>query len=438
MNRDSKNPKINIITLGCSKNIVDSEQLLGQLKLSGASVVDDVDQADIAVINTCGFIDAAKQESIDAIVEAVEQKQGGKLRKVVVMGCLSERYRTDLQKELPGVDAFFGSNQLQDVVVELGVDYRRELLGERVLTTPGHFAYLKISEGCDRPCSFCAIPLMRGGHRTKPIEHVMAEADSLAAKGVKELVLIGQDTTYYGLDLYGKRRLAEVLDTLARKSGIEWIRLMYAYPSGFPREVIPVMRDHPTICKYVDLPLQHISDPMLHSMRRGITGKATRELLDDLRSGIPDIALRTTFIVGYPGETDSNFQELYDFVSEARFHRLGVFTYSHEEGTAAEGLGDPIPQNVKQERLSALMELQQQISEERNHRLIGTRQKVLIDRRDGEFAVGRTQWDAPEIDQEVYVKNADTAEHGNFLTATIVDAVEYDLFADASLSERTS
>lgn len=437
MSRDSKTPNINIITLGCSKNIVDSEQLLGQLKLSGASVVDDVDQADIAVINTCGFIDAAKQESIDAIVEAVEQKQGGKLRKVVVMGCLSERYRTDLQKELPDVDAFFGSNQLQDVVVELGVDYRRELLGERVLTTPGHFAYLKISEGCDRPCSFCAIPLMRGSHRTKPMEQIIAEADSLAAKGVKELVLIGQDTTFYGLDLYGKRRLAEVLDTLAHKSGIEWIRLMYAYPSGFPREVIPVMRDNPSICKYIDLPLQHISDPVLNSMRRGITGKSTRELLDDLRSGIPDLALRTTFIVGYPGETDRDFQELYDFVSEARFHRLGVFTYSHEEGTAAEGLGDPIPMKVKQERLSALMELQKDVSEERNHRLIGTNQRVLIDRRDGEFAVGRTQWDAPEIDQEVYVRNADSVQRGNFLTATIVDAVEYDLFADASLPERT-
>lgn len=434
MSSDPQPLKINIITLGCSKNIVDSEQLLGQLKLGGASVVDDVDQADIAVINTCGFIDAAKQESIDAIVEAVEQKQGGKLRKVVVMGCLSERYRTDLQKELPGVDAFFGSNQLQDVVIELGADYRRELLGERVLTTPGHFAYLKISEGCDRPCSFCAIPLMRGSHRTKPMEQVMAEADSLVAKGVKELVLIGQDTTFYGLDLYGKRRLAEVLGTLARKPGIEWIRLMYAYPSGFPREVIPVMRDNPAICKYIDLPLQHISDPVLHSMRRGITGKATRELLDELRSGIPDIALRTTFIVGYPGETDRAFQELYDFVSEAGFHRLGVFTYSHEEGTAAAELGDPIPQNVKQERLSALMELQKDISEERNHGLIGTSLKVLIDRRDGEFAVGRTQWDAPEIDQEVYVKNADSAQSGNFLTATVVDAVEYDLFADASIA----
>ncbi|MEX1138514.1 MAG: 30S ribosomal protein S12 methylthiotransferase RimO [Bacteroidota bacterium] len=438
MRADLKKPKINIITLGCSKNIVDSEQLLGQLKLSGASVVDDVDQADIAVINTCGFIDAAKQESIDAIVEAVEQKQGGKLKKVVVMGCLSERYRADLQKELPGVDAFFGSNQLQDVVVELGVDYRRELLGERVLTTPGHFAYLKISEGCDRPCSFCAIPLMRGNHRSKPMEQIVAEAGSLADKGVKELILIGQDTTFYGLDLYGKRRLAEVLETMAHQKGIEWIRLMYAYPSGFPREIIPVMRDNRAICKYIDLPLQHISDPVLNSMRRGITAKATRELLDDLRSGIPELALRTTFIVGYPNESERDFQELYDFVREAKFHRLGVFPYSHEEGTAAENLGDPIPKNVKQERLSALMELQKEISEERNQRLIGTTVRVLVDRRDGEFAVGRTQWDAPEIDQEVYIKNAEPVQSGNFFTATVVDAVEYDLFADASLLGRTS
>jgi len=436
MSEIPEKPKINVITLGCSKNIVDSEQLLGQLKLNGASVVDDVDQADIAVINTCGFIDAAKQESIDAIVEAVEQKQGGKLKKIVVMGCLSERYRTDLQKELPGVDAFFGSNQLQDVVVELGVDYRRELLGERVLTTPGHFAYLKISEGCDRPCSFCAIPLMRGAHRTKPMEQVAAEADSLAGRGVKELILIGQDTTFYGLDLYGKRRLAEVLETLAGRKEFEWIRLMYAYPSGFPRDVIPVIRDNPAICRYIDLPLQHASDPVLNSMRRGITAKATRELLDDLRSGIPDLAIRTTFIVGYPNETDRDFQALYDFVSETRFHRLGVFTYSHEEGTAAEGLGDPIPHNVKQERLSALMELQKEVSEDRNQQLIGIPVKVLIDRMEGEFAVGRTQWDAPEIDQEVYVKNAGSVSQGNFCTATVVDAVEYDLFADASLQMR--
>jgi ribosomal protein S12 methylthiotransferase len=437
MNTVPDKPKINVITLGCSKNIVDSEQLLGQLKLSGASVVDDVEQADIAVINTCGFIDAAKQESIDAIIDAVEQKQGGKLKKVVVMGCLSERYKADLQKELPGVDAFYGSNQLQEVVVELGVDYRRELLGERFLTTPGHFAYLKISEGCDRPCSFCAIPLMRGAHRTKPLEEIVIEAESLARRGVKELILIGQDTTFYGLDLYGKRRLAEVLQTLAGTKGIEWIRLMYAYPSGFPREVIPVMRDNSSICKYIDLPLQHASDPVLTSMRRGITAKATRELLDDLRSGIPNLAIRTTFIVGYPNETDRDFRALYDLVGETRFHRLGVFTYSHEEGTAAENLGDPIPPDVKQERLSALMELQKSISEERNRQLVGTTVKVLIDRTEGEFAVGRTQWDAPEIDQEVYVKNAGTIQKGNFCAATVVDAVEYDLFADASLQGRS-
>lgn len=424
-----KNPKISIITLGCSKNIVDSEVLLGQLKLGAATVVEDVEQADIAVINTCGFIEAAKQESIDAIVEAVERKKGGKLKKVVVMGCLSERYRDDLRQEIPDVDVYFGSNQIQDVVVELGVDYKKELLGERFLTTPRHFAYLKISEGCDRPCSFCAIPLMRGNHRTKPTESVLAEASSLASRGVKELILIGQDTTYWGLDLYGERKLHQLLESLSGVAGIEWIRLMYAYPSGFPREILRAMKSHPNICRYLDIPLQHASDSVLKSMRRGITNEATRELIRTIKDEIPNIALRTTFIVGYPNETEKDFQTLHDFVNEMKFHRVGVFPYSKEDGTYAEILGDPVPEEVKQERINALMSLQQTISEERNENLEGTDVRVLIDRLDGDYAVGRTEWDAPEIDQEVFVRNNGNVSVGNFYTARIVENTEYDLYA---------
>ena len=427
-----KKPRISVVTLGCSKNIVDSERLLGQLRLGNASMVDNVEDADIAVINTCGFIDQAKQESIDAIVEAVERKQSGRLKKVVVMGCLSERYRADLQKELPDVDAYFGSDQQAEVLVELGVDYRRELLGERLLTTPSHFAYLKISEGCDRPCSFCAIPLMRGGHKTRPFEEVVAETQALAAGGVKELIVIGQDTTYYGLDLYNERRLAGLLDALASTPGLEWIRLMYAYPAGFPRDVIPVIDRHSSICKYIDLPLQHASDSVLKSMRRGVTERSTRELLEAIKTGIDQVAIRTTFIVGYPNETEADFQKLYDLVREMKFHRLGVFTYSHEEGTFAEILGDPVPSQVKEERRSALMDLQKQISEDRNEGLVGSRVRILVDRHDGGHAVGRTQWDAPEIDQEVYVKNGDSLKVGNFYDVTIVDAVEYDLYATAA------
>ena len=424
-----KNPKISVITLGCSKNIVDSEVLLGQLKLSNATVVDDVADADIAVINTCGFIDAAKQESVDAIIEAVELKNGGKLQKVVVMGCLSERYRNDLLKEIPKVDAYFGSNQIQDVVVELGVDYKKELLGERFLTTPKHFAYLKISEGCDRPCSFCAIPLMRGAHRTKPMEAVLAEAASLATQGVRELILIGQDTTYWGLDLYGERRLHRLLESVSAVPGIEWIRLMYAYPSGFPREIIPVIRDHANICRYLDIPLQHASDDVLRSMRRGITSEGTRDLLRSIKEQIPSLAIRTTFIVGYPNETEKDFQRLYEFVKEMKFHRLGVFPYSMEDGTYSEILGDPIPEQAKQERLGALMELQQGISAERNELLAGRTVNVLIDRLEGEFAVGRTEWDAPEIDQEVYIRNDGKLSVGNFYSVKVVENTEYDLYA---------
>lgn len=421
-------PKISVITLGCSKNIVDSEQLLGQLTLGHATVVDDVEDAEIAVINTCGFIDAAKQESIDAIIEAVERKKNGKLKKVVVMGCLSERYAKELRKEIPQVDAYFGSQQLQDVVMELGVDYKKELLGERVLSTPRHFAYLKISEGCDRPCSFCAIPLMRGKHVTKPMEQVVGETEMLAARGVKEVIIIGQDTTYYGLDCYGERRLSALLEAMTRVDGIDWIRLMYAYPSGFPLDVLKVFRESPKLCRYLDLPLQHASDSVLQSMRRGITEKGIRKLTDTIRSEVQDLALRTTFIVGYPNESEKDFQVLYDFVKEMRFHRVGVFLYSHEEGTYAEALGDPIPRGVKEQRQKALMELQMEISAERNRALIGSRIKVLIDRKEEGFAVGRTEWDAPEIDQEIYVKEGGHLSIGNFYDVEIVDAIEYDLY----------
>lgn len=421
-------PKISVVTLGCSKNIVDSEQLLGQLSLGRATVVDDVEEAEIAVINTCGFIDAAKQESIDAIVEAVERKKNGKLKKIIVMGCLSERYAKELRKEIPQVDAYFGSHQLQHVVTELGVDYKKELLGERMLSTPRHFAYLKISEGCDRPCSFCAIPLMRGKHVTKPMEQAIEEAEMLASRGVKEVILIGQDTTYYGIDSYGERRLSSLLEAMTRVDGVDWIRLMYAYPSGFPLDVLKVFREAPKLCRYLDLPLQHASDSVLQSMRRGITEKGIRRLTDTIRSEVQGLALRTTFIVGYPNESEKDFQVLYDFVKEARFHRVGVFLYSQEEGTYAEALGDPIPRAVKEERQKALMELQMEISADRNRSLIGSTIKVLIDRREEGFAVGRSEWDAPEIDQEIYVKEGGPLRIGNFYDVEIVDAIEYDLY----------
>jgi len=423
-------PKINVVTLGCPKNEVDTETLLAQLKLNNASFVKDGTQAEIAVINTCGFIEAAKRESIDAIAEAIEAKKEGRFKQVVVMGCLAQRYRMELQAELPEIDAVFGANQVAEVVRGLGLDLRRDLLGERVLTTPSHFAYLKISEGCDRPCSFCAIPLMRGSHRSKPLEEIIREARTLAHQGVRELILIAQDTTYYGLDLYDRRRLAELLEAMSSIEGIRWVRLMYAYPAGFPREVLKVYRSQPVLCRYLDLPLQHISDPVLRSMRRGIMADATRRLLDEVQASVPGIALRTTFIVGYPNESEKDFQQLYDFVEERKFHRLGVFTYSQEDGTAADCLGDPVPQEVKSERSKALMELQKRISEERNASLVGSVVNVLVDRIEDGVAVGRTQWDAPEIDQEVHVTPSEGLSPGLFSDVRITDAVEYDLFGE--------
>ena len=423
-------PKINVVTLGCPKNEVDTETLLAQLKLNNASFVKDGTQAEIAVINTCGFIEAAKRESIDAIAEAIEAKKEGRFKQVVVMGCLAQRYRMELQAELPEIDAVFGANQVAEVVRGLGLDLRRDLLGERVLTTPSHFAYLKISEGCDRPCSFCAIPLMRGIHHSKPLEEVIREARTLAHQGVRELILIAQDTTYYGLDLYDRRRLAELLEAMSSIEGIRWVRLMYAYPAGFPREVLKIYRSQPVLCRYLDLPLQHISDPVLRSMRRGIMADATRRLLDEVQASVPGIALRTTFIVGYPNESEKDFQQLYEFVEERKFHRLGVFTYSQEDGTAADCLGDPVPQEVKSERSKALMELQKRISEERNASLVGSVVNVLVDRIEDGVAVGRTQWDAPEIDQEVHVTPSEGLSPGLFSDVRITDAVEYDLFGE--------
>lgn len=424
-----KKPKINILTLGCSKNVVDSEVLMSQLKHSHMELTTDPDETDIAIINTCGFIEAAKQESIDSILEAVELKKAGTIRKVIVMGCLSERYAEELREEIPDVDVFIGANKIHEAVRAAGGDYRHELLGERMLTTPRHFAYLKISEGCDRPCSFCAIPLMRGPHRSKPMERVVLEAVRLAALGVKELVIIAQDSTYYGLDIYGKRMLAGLLDRLAEVEGIEWIRLLYAYPSGFPLEVLDRFGAHPNLCRYLDMPVQHASDAVLASMRRGITSAKLRDLVREIRSGVPGIALRTTLIVGYPAEGEGEFEELLDFVKESRFERMGVFTYSQEEGTAAYPLGDPVPQEVKEERRDRIMEAQGEISQCRNERLIGASVKVIIDETRGDAAIGRSEWDAPEVDNEVIVQEPGGLSPGQFCSVRIVDAEAYDLFA---------
>lgn len=423
-------PRINVVTLGCPKNQVDSEVLLGHLKLGDGIIVESGEESDITVVNTCGFIEAAKKESIDTIMEAVEEKRVGRTKQVFVMGCLTERYGKELTIEIPEIDHMYGSDQIKKIIRDLGFDYKKELLGERVLTTPSHYAYLKISEGCDRPCSFCAIPIMRGSYVSRPFNNIVSESKRLAERGVKELVIIGQDTTYYGLDLYGERQLAKVLRTLGEIDELEWIRLMYTYPAGFPKDIFSVMRENPKICRYIDIPFQHISDPILHSMRRGIISRAIRDLISTMKKAIPDIALRTTLIVGYPNETEKDFQELLDFARETRFHRLGVFTYSHEEGTTAANLGDPIPQKVKEERQAAIMALQQEISEERNQEMIGKTVRVLIDRKDDEFFVGRTEWDAPEIDQEVFVASKRELSPGSFVDILINDGTEYDLYGE--------
>src|SRR5882757_876310 len=425
-------PRVNVVTLGCSKNIYDSEILMGQLKGNHFDVVHEAEKVnsdDIIVINTCGFIDNAKQESIDTILQYSELKEQGKVGKVIVTGCLSERYKPELEAEITNVDAYFGTNDLQNLLHSVGADYKHELIGERLLTTPQHFAYFKIAEGCNRPCSFCAIPLMRGKHVTQPIEQLVKEAQSLAKNGTKELILIAQDLTYYGLDLYGKRNLDELLRHLSDVDGVEWIRLQYAYPSGFPMEILDVMNERDNICKYMDMPLQHISDNMLKSMRRGITKQKTIDLVNEIRNKVPGIAMRTTLITGYPGETEQDFEEMQQWVQETKFDRLGCFTYSHEEKTHAYALVDDVPEEVKQDRADAIMEIQQGISFDKNQEKIGNTYKVLIDKKDGNYFVGRTEYDSPEVDNEVLIDaKIDYATIGSFVNVQIDAAEDFDLY----------
>jgi ribosomal protein S12 methylthiotransferase len=417
--------KIHILTLGCPKNLVDSEILMSKLK-NKFQIVEKPEKADLVVVNTCGFIDSAKQESIEKIFEMVELKEKGKVESVYVMGCLSERYKNELEKEIPEVDKFFGVEKFEEILNTLGVPDKYELLGERELLTPKHYAYLKISEGCDNPCSFCAIPLIRGKHISRPIEEIIKEAKKLAWKGVKEIIIIAQDTTYYGLDIYGKRKLPELLNRLSEIDGIGWIRLMYTFPAKFPIEVLDIMAQNPKICKYIDIPIQHISDKILKSMRRGITKRKTIELLEKIRETVPEVAIRTSLIVGYPGETEKEFEELLDFVYTFKFDRLGVFTYSQEEGTKAFELGDPVPPEEKERRMALIMNAQHDIIVEKNEKMIGRKIRVLIDRKERDFYIGRTQWDAPEIDLEVLVEG-NGIKIGNFYEVEIYDIFEYDL-----------
>ncbi len=425
--KSAKKNTINVITLGCSKNIYDSEVLMGQLKGSGKNVVHQK-EGNIVVINTCGFIDNAKEESVNTILEQIQKKESGKVDEVYVTGCLSERYKPDLKKEIPQVDEYFGTSDLPQLLKVLGADYKHELVGERILTTPKHFAYLKIAEGCNRPCSFCAIPLMRGKHRSTPIEELVQQTKSLVKDGVKELILIAQDLTYYGLDIYNKRRLADLLRALALVSGIEWIRLHYAFPTGFPEDVLEVIRTEPKICNYLDIPLQHIANPILKSMRRGTTQEKTTSLLNKFRLQVPGIILRTSLIIGYPGETESDFEILKAWVKEMRFERLGCFTYSHEENTHAHLLEDNVPAEVKQKRLNEIMEIQSQISWEHNQMCLGKKFQCLIDRKEGVNFVGRTFMDSPDVDNEVLVDASKYyLKQGDFVNIEIIDATDYDL-----------
>jgi len=428
--RSIKKNTINVVTLGCSKNVYDSEVLMGQLKAGGKEVVHEK-EGNIVVINTCGFINNAKEESINTILDYVQQKEAGLVDKVFVMGCLSERYKPDLEKEIPDVDQYFGTSELPALLKVLGADYKHELIGERLTTTPKNYAYLKISEGCDRPCSFCAIPLMRGAHISTPIEDLVTEAEKLAAKGVKELILIAQDITYYGLDLYKKRALADLLRALVKVEGIEWIRIHYAFPTGFPMDVLEVMKTESKICNYLDIPLQHISDKILTSMKRGTTQEKTTKLLNKFREAVPEMAIRTTLIVGYPGETEEDFQALKDFVKAMRFDRLGCFTYSHEENTTAYELADDVPEEVKLQRANEIMELQSQISWELNQEKVGKTFRCLIDRKEGNYFVGRTEYDSPDVDNEVLI---DAKKHyvkiGDFTDVKIIEAADYDLYGE--------
>tara|TARA_A100001015_G_scaffold318433_1_gene438317 strand:+ start:1000 stop:2301 length:1302 start_codon:yes stop_codon:yes gene_type:complete len=422
--------KINVITLGCSKNVYDSEVLMGQLKSNNKNVVHEK-EGNIVVINTCGFIDNAKQQSIDTILENVKKKNEGKVDKVFVTGCLSERYKPDLIKEIPDVDEYFGTTEMPSLLKHLGADYKNELIGERLLTTPKNYAYLKISEGCDRPCSFCAIPLMRGKHKSVSIEDLIKEATLLANKGIKELILIAQDSTYYGLDLYKKRALSELLKELVKVKGIEWIRLHYAFPNGFPLDVLDTIKKEPKICNYIDIPLQHISNKILKSMKRGSSMEKINNLLSSFRKIVPGIAIRTTLIVGYPGETQEDFEILKQWVKDTKFDRLGCFTYSHEENTVAYDLEDNIPQKIKNERLNEIMEIQSQISWQLNQAKIGKIFKVLIDRKRGEYYVGRTQFDSPDVDNEVLINaKSNFLRVGEYVNAKIIEASDFDLYAE--------
>ena len=426
-----KKNKINVVTLGCSKNIYDSEVLMGQLKANGKDVVheDENDEGNIVVINTCGFIGKAKEESIDTILHYAKRKEAGEIDKVFVSGCLSERYKPDLEKEIPNVDQYFGTHDLPNLLKVLEADYKHELIGERLTTTPKHYAYLKIAEGCDRPCSFCAIPLMRGKHRSTPIEDIVIEATKLAGKGIKEVMLIAQDLTYYGLDIYKKRALADLLEALVKVDGIEWIRMHYAFPTGFPMDVLEVMKREPKVCNYLDIPLQHINTELLKSMKRGTTHEKTTALIHKFREFVPEMAIRTTLIVGYPGETEAMFQELKDWVEEMRFDRLGAFEYSHEENTGAYVLEDDVPAEIKFQRVNEIMEVQSQISWELNQQKVGKTFRCLFDRKDGEYFYGRTESDSPDVDNDVLV---DAKEHyvkiGEFIDIKMHEAGDYDLY----------
>ena len=425
-----KKNKINVVTLGCSKNVYDSEVLMGQLRANNKEVVHE-EEGNVVVINTCGFIANAKEESVNTILEYVQKKESGIVDKVFVTGCLSERYKPDLQKEIPDVDQYFGTTELPGLLKALGADYKHELIGERLTTTPKNYAYLKIAEGCDRPCSFCAIPLMRGGHKSTPIENLVIEAEKLAANGIKELILIAQDLTYYGLDLYKERALAKLLRELVQVEGIEWIRLHYAFPTGFPMDVLDVMNEEPKVCNYIDIPLQHISTKLLKSMRRGTTYEKTNALLHTFREKVPQMTIRTTLIVGYPGETQEDFELLRDWVKEMRFERLGCFTYSHEENTHAYNLEDDVPEGVKMERANEIMALQSQISWELNQQKIGKEFRIVIDRKEGNYFVGRTVFDSPDVDNEVLI---DATQHylktGEYTWVKITEAEDFDLYAE--------
>ncbi len=435
--KSTKKNKINVVTLGCSKNVYDSEVLMGQLQANGKEVVheDENDDGNIVVINTCGFIGKAKEESINTILHYAHKKENGEVDKVFVTGCLSERYKPDLEKEIPNVDAYFGTHDLPNLLKVLEADYKHELIGERLTTTPKHYAYLKIAEGCDRPCSFCAIPLMRGKHVSTPIENLVKEAENLAEKGIKELILIAQDLTYYGLDIYKKRALADLLKELAKVKGIEWIRLHYAFPTGFPLDVLDVMKNEPKVCNYLDIPLQHINTEILKSMRRGTTHEKTTKLIKQFRIAVPNMAIRTTLIVGYPGETDEIFEELKDWVKETRFDRLGAFAYSHEENTHAATLVDDVPEAIKEQRVAEIMEIQSQISFELNQEKVGKIFKCIFDRKEGNYFFGRTEFDSPDVDNDVII---DASKHyvqiGQFVNVKINSAGDFDLNGEPEIS----